>query len=116
MRFVQASLDTRTTGSTTVHRRSRVAAAMLGFALAASIVPGVASASHGRPHPETYLENLQQHFAIEYLGAVQSEPISNTILAGFQRRLEIEYPADTPSETIPSTLLDGRQRQLAIEY
>ena len=66
MRVGQTILVPRTAGSITTHRRSRIALAMLGVALAASIVPGVASASHGRPHPETYLDDLQQHFAIEY--------------------------------------------------
>ena len=66
MRSVRAILVPRTAGSITTHRRSRIALAMLGVALAALIVPGVASASHGRPHPETYLPELQQHFALEY--------------------------------------------------
>jgi hypothetical protein len=116
MRSVRAILVPRTAGSITTHRRSRIALAALGVALAASIVPGVASASHGRPHPESYLPELQRHFALEYPGTSESRPVSNTILAGLQQRLAIEYPADAASEAFPSTSLDGRQRQLAIEY
>jgi len=89
---------------------------MLGVALAALLVPGVASANPGRPHPETYLPELQRHFAIEYPATIESQPISNTILAGLQQRLVMEYPAATASQAFPSTPLDGRQRQLAIEY
>jgi len=89
---------------------------MLGVTLAASIVPGVTSASHGRPHPETYLDELQRHFAIEYPGAPESQPVSNTILAGLQQRLVVEYPAATGSQALSTTLLDARQGQLAIEY
>jgi hypothetical protein len=116
MRSVTAILIPRTAGSITIHRRSRIALAMLGVTLAASTVPGVASASHGRPHPDTYLGDLHRHFAMEYPVDARSEPISNTILVGLQQRLAIEYPADAASLALPNTLLDGRQRQLAIEY
>ena len=116
MRFVRAILVPRTAGSSTSHRRSGIALAMLGVTLATSIVPGVASASHGRPHPESYLPGLQRHFALEYPGATGSQPVSNTILAGFQQRLAIEYPVDAASDAFPNTLLDARQGQLAIEY
>ena len=116
MRSVRAILVPRTAGSITSHRRSRIALAMLGVALAALIVPGVASANHGRPHPETYLPELQQHFALEYPATIGSQPISDTILAGLQQRLVVEYPAAARSQAFPNTILDGRQGQLAIEY
>lgn len=116
MRVGQTILIPGTVGSIPTHRRSRIALAMLGVVLAASIAPGVASASHGRPHPETYLDDLEQRFAIEYPADAGSQTISNTILAGLQQRLAIEYPADAASDAFPSTLLDARQRQLAIEY
>jgi hypothetical protein len=116
MRFVRAILVPRTAGSITVHRRSRIALAILGVTLAASVVPGVTSASHGRPHQETYLDELQQHFAIEYPATIESQPVSDTILAGLQQRLVVEYPAASGSQAFSTTLLDARQGQLAIEY
>lgn len=116
MRSVRAILVPRTALGITIHRRSRIALAILGVTLAASIVPGVTSAGHGRPHPETYLGELQRHFAIEYPATIRSQPVSTTILAGLQQRLGIEYPVDAGSQAFPSTSLDGRQRQLAIEY
>jgi hypothetical protein len=116
MRVGQTILIPRTAGTITTHRRSRIVLAMLGVALAASIAPGVASASHGRPHPETYLDDLQRHLAIEYPGTSGSQPVSDTILAGLQQRLALEYPADAASQASPNPLLDGRQQQLAIEY
>jgi hypothetical protein len=116
MRSVRAILVPRTAGSITTHRRSRIALAILGVTLAASIVPGVTSASHGRPHPETYLGELQRHFAIEYPATIESQPISDTILAGLQQRLVMEYPAATASQAFSTTLLDARQGQLALEY
>jgi hypothetical protein len=116
MRSVRAILIPGTVGRITPHQRSRVALAALGVALAASIVPGVASANHGRPHPVTYLPQLQQRFALEYPATIGSQPISDTILAGLQQRLAIEYPAATASQAFSTTLLDARQGQLAMEY
>ena len=97
MRSVRAILVPRTAGSTTTHRRSRIAVAMLGVALAALIVPGVASANHGRPHPETYLPELQQHFALEYPATIESQALSTTLLDGRQGQLAIEYRAEKRS-------------------
>jgi hypothetical protein len=116
VRLVRAILMPRRGARGSSHRRSTIALAMLGVALALSVAPGVVSANHGRPHPEVYLPELQEDFAIEYPMDVRSEPMPDNILAGFQERLAIEYPADTAAGAIPDTLFEDRQQQLAIEY
>jgi hypothetical protein len=82
MHAVRAIHASRAAGTITVHRRSRLALAVLGAVLAAAMVPGIASASHGRPHAEVYLPELQQHFAIEYPGANASSASSNALRGG----------------------------------
>jgi hypothetical protein len=80
MHAVRAIGASRAAGTITTHRRSKVALALLGVVLTATIAPGIASANHGRPHADVYLGQLQQDFAIEYPGHDASPGSSNAIL------------------------------------
>jgi hypothetical protein len=77
---------------------------------------GDPSRADGGPDPDSYLDALQRHLAIEYPEATVTQPIPDTILTGLQRRLSIEYPEVTGTQPIPMTYLDELQTHLAIEY
>jgi hypothetical protein len=86
-----------------------VCLALGGMPLLAQTTPG-----DERPAPDTYLDELQRHLAIEY--GSSPEVLPDTILAGLQRHLEIEYGGAAVSAAMPDTILAGLQRHLEIEY
>ena len=105
MHAVRAIGASRAAGPITTHRRSKVGLALLGVVLTATMAPGIASASHGRPHAEVYLGQLQQDFAIEYPGHSGALVGSAAILDGYQRHFAIEYPTTARG---PAYVWDGR--------
>jgi hypothetical protein len=114
--FARAILAPRAAGRIARRRRSRVALAVLGVTLAVSSLPATTIGSHGGPHPEIYLGQLHEDFAVEHReDLTPAAPMADTILAGYQQRLAIEYPTDSAAGAVEA-LLEGRQRQLVIEY